>query len=301
MITIGEMNKLTILKIKGKKCFLDGEKYGEIFIRAKEVPEGSREGDRIEVFIYSSNDGFAATVKKPYATLNEFAYLKIVSETDIGLFLDWGIDKDLYLPKRYIQNNSDIKTYKGKGRKSPMLQEGDNIIIYVIKDTSSDGIIATTEIDKYIIREVAALEANDEVDLFVYKFTDLGANVIIDNKFKGIIYHNEIFSPLNKGDRIRGYIKKIRDDGKIDVSLVKQGFLESNIIAENKIIKTLTDNNGFLPIHDKSRPEEIRDIFHISKKSFKKASGTLYKKKIILIKDNGIKLLKTDKSSSFSE
>ena len=132
---------------------------------------------------------------------------------------------------------------------------------------------------------------NEEADMLVYKFTDLGANVIINNRYRGVIYRNEIFSPIKVGDRFRGYIKKLRDDGRVDASLEKQGFTESNVIAEKKIIKSLELNNGFLPLHDKSSPDEIKEILHISKKSFKRASGTLYRKKKINIEDNGIRLI----------
>ena len=297
MITIGKINTLKVLQIKGKKCFLDGENYGQIFMRSAELPEGTLVGENVEVFIYSSNDGFAATRKTPHALLGEFACLEVVSSTDIGVFLDWGIEKDLYLPIRYIKDKAPVMTYKGKGRgtETSLPEKGDKLIIYVIPDPTSDGVIATTEISKYIVEEAEGLEANEEVDLFVYKFTDLGANVIINNKFRGIIYRNELFSKLEKGDRVKGYIKKVRDDGKVDVSLIKQGFLEANEIAENKIINTLKDKNGFLPLCDKSTPEEIKNILHISKKSFKRAAGTLYKKKIIAIEEKGIRLTGEEK------
>ena len=295
MITIGNMNTLKISQKKAKKCFLDGGKLGEIFIRSRELPDGASVGDDVEVFIYSSVDGLAATTTKPHALLGEFAYLKVVSATEIGIFLDWGIDKDLYLPKRYIQDTG-TNTYRGKGKSTDnsLPEEGDKLIVYVMEDPTSDGVIATTEINKYIEEEAEGLEANEEVDLFVYKFTDLGANVIINNKFRGVIYHNEIFSKLEKGDRIKGFIKKVRDDGKVDVSLIKQGFLESNVIAENKIIKALELKNGFLPLHDKSSPDEIKNILHMSKKSFKRASGTLYKRKKIIIEESGIRLAEKD-------
>jgi predicted RNA-binding protein (virulence factor B family) len=299
MITIGKMNTLKISQKKAKKCFLDGEKLGEIFIRSKELQKGASVGDEVEVFIYSSSDGLAATTTKPHALLGEFAYLKVVSASEIGIFLDWGIDKDLYLPKRYIQDIAP-STYRGKGKSTDdsLPIEGDKLIVYVMADPTSDGVIATTEINNHIIEEAEGLEANEEVDLFVYKYTDLGANVIINNKFRGVIYHNEIFSKLDIGDRIKGYIKKVRDDGKVDVSLVKQGFLESNSIAENKIIKALEIVNGFLQLHDKSSPDEIKNILHMSKKSFKRATGTLYKRKKISIEENGIRLIE-DKPATY--
>ena len=295
MIKIGKINTLKVLQIKGKKCFLEGGDYGNIFIRSRELPEGTAVGGDVEVFVYSSSDGLAATTSKPYALLDEFACLKVVSVTEIGVFLDWGIDKDLFMPRRYVQSSGG-NTWRGKGTSGPELpSEGDKLIIRLIPDPTSDGVIATTEISKYIVEEAEGLEANEEVDLFVYKFTDLGANVIIKNKFRGIIYRNELFSKLEKGDKVKGYIKKVRDDGKVDVSLIKQGFLESNEIAENKIINTLKDKNGFLPLYDKSTPEEIKNILHISKKSFKRAAGTLYKKKIITIEEKGIRLTGEEK------
>ncbi len=293
MIKTGKMNKLKVVQIKGKKCFLDGEEHGNIFIRSSELPEGTLAGSAVDVFLYSSNDGLAATTKKPYAQLGEFGYLEVVSVSEFGAFLDWGIDKDLFLPKRYF-STSAAATWKGKGKTSDQPQKGDRLLIYVIEDPSSDGVIATTETGKYIENRAEGLEMNEEADMLVYKFTDLGANVIINNRYRGVIYRNEIFSPIKVGDRFRGYIKKLRDDGRVDASLEKQGFTESNVIAEKKIIKSLELNNGFLPLHDKSSPDEIKEILHISKKSFKRASGTLYRKKKINIEDNGIRLIQPD-------
>ena len=296
MITIGKINKLTIAQIKGKKCFLDGgEKYGEIFIRARDLPKGTLTGSSIDAFIYSSNDGICATVKKPYAQLGEFAFLEVVSVSEFGAFLDWGIDKDLFLPKRYFQSPT-AATWRGKGKTHGLPSAGDKLLIRVIEDPSSDGVIATTEISKYIEDEAEGLEQNDEAEMLVYKFTSLGANVIINNRYRGIIYQNEIFSPLKRGDRFTGYIKKIRDDGRIDASLVKQGFTEANDVAEKKILKSLELNEGFLSLHDKSTPDEIKKILHISKKSFKRAAGTLYRKKKIIIEEKGIRLAEEDQS-----
>ena len=296
MITIGKINRLKISQLKGKKCFLDGgEEYGEIFVRARDLPKGTLAGSFIDAFIYSSSDGVCATVKKPYAQLGEFAYLEVVSVSEFGAFLDWGIDKDLYLPKRYYQS-STAAVYKGKGKTENLPAAGERLLIRVIEDPSADGVIATTEISKYIENEAAGLEQNDEADMLVYKFTNLGANVIINNRYRGIIYQNEIFSPLKIGDRFTGYIKKIRDDGRIDASLVKQGFTEANDLAEKKIIKSLELNNGYLSLHDKSSPDEIKEILHISKKSFKRASGTLYKKKQIIIEEKGIRLAGEDQT-----
>ena len=294
MIIIGKINKLKISQIKGKKCFLDGgEEYGEIFVRARDLPKGTLTGSIIDVFIYSSNDGIHATVKKPYAQLGEFAYMEVVSVSEFGAFLDWGIDKDLFLPRRYFKS-STAATWRGKGKTETLPSTGDRLLVRVIEDPSSNGVIATTEISKYIETKAEGLEQNDEADMLVYKFTSLGANVIINNKYRGIIYQNEIFSPLEKGDKFTGYIKKLRDDGRIDASLVKQGFTEANAVAEKKIIKTLELNEGFLALHDKSSPDEIKELLHISKKSFKRATGTLYRKKKISIEKKGIRLTEED-------
>ncbi len=167
MITIGKINKLKITRLKGKKCFLDGgEKYGEIFIRARDLPKGTLSGSTIEAFIYSSNDGICATAKKPYAQLGEFAHLEVVSVSEFGAFLDWGIDKDLFLPSRYYQSKNSA-TWKGRGKNLP--QVGDKLVIRVIKDPSSDGVIATTDISKYIENKAEGLEQNDEADMLVYQ------------------------------------------------------------------------------------------------------------------------------------
>ena len=296
MITIGKINKLKISQIKGKKCFIDGgEEYGEIFVRARDLPKGTLAGNIIDVFIYSSNDGIHATVKKPLAQLGEFAFMEVVSVSEFGAFLDWGIDKDLFLPKRYFKTGS-TSTWRGKGKTDDLPSVGEKLLVRVIEDPSSKGVIATTEISNYIENVAEGLEQNEEADMLVYKFTNLGANVIINNRYRGVIYQNEIFSPLEKGDRFTGYIKKLRDDGRIDASLVKQGFTEANAVAEKKVIKTLELKGGYLALNDKSSPDEIKEILHISKKSFKRATGTLYKKKKIIIEEKGIRLAEEDQT-----
>ena len=284
MLKTGEINILKIAEISGKMCFLDGGEEGLVFFPVKELPPGSEEGDEIEVFVYCEKEGLAATRKKPLAYAGEFAFLEVKSVTDFGIFLDWGIDKDLYMPNRLYE-----KSYYRKKQ----LTRGDKIIVYITRDATSPGVIASPFIEKHLEKETGELEVNDEVDILVYRFSDIGANVIINNRFHGILYYNEIFSPLSAGDRRKGYIKKIRTDGLVDASLQKQGFTASNIDSEETILRELERNSGFLPIHDKSTPDEIKKHLKMSKKSFKKAAGTLYRKKIIIIEEEGIRL--TDK------
>ena len=287
MLNIGKMNTLKIAEVIGNKCYLDGGEEGDIFIPKKEIPAGSKEGDTIEVFVYSEKNGLAATKKKPFVFVNEFAFLSVNAVTEFGIFLDWGLDKDLYMPNRFFENTDHRNSYNDN-QDTPSV--GNKLIVYLIPDKNTQGIIATTEVEKYLENETGELEAGDVVDLLVYKFSDLGANVIINNRYHGILYYNEIFTPLKAGDRTIGFIKKIRTDGLVDAALQRQGFLDSNLDTEDIILDILKKNRGFIPLHDKSSPEDIKKLLKISKKNFKKAVGTLYRKRIITLEENGIRL-----------
>jgi predicted RNA-binding protein (virulence factor B family) len=231
--------------------------------------------DEITVFVYNdSEDRPVATTETPYIVRNEFAYLEVKEVNEQGAFLDWGLLKDLFVPFR---------------EQPDRMREGEKYIVFLYLDHQTNRLIASAKINKYVDNERLLVEENDEVDLLVWERTDLGYNVIINQYHKGLIYHNEIFKNFSVGDQLKGYIKKIREENKIDVSLEKQGVDRFEPLAQ-RIIDTLKANDGFLPIHDGSSPEEISSQLEMSKKNFKKTIGNLYKKGILNMEENGIRL-----------
>jgi hypothetical protein len=276
MAQIGKLNHLEVLKEVDFGIYLDGGDLGEILMPKRYVPEGTMPGDILEAFIYlDSEDRLLATTEKPLAMVEEFALLEVVSVAPVGAFLNWGLPKDLFVPFRE--------------QRKPM-EVGQKYLVYVYLDTDTKRIAASSKIEHYLDNIPVDYDENEEVDLIIVNETDLGYNAIIDNCHLGILYKNEVFQPLISGDRIPGFIKKIRTDGKIDLCLQKAGYEKISSFAD-QIIFALEKNNGFLPLTDKSSPEEIYRMFKISKKNFKSAVGALYKKRIITLEENGIRLL----------
>lgn len=276
MAEIGKLNKLYVVKEVDFGIYLDGGELGEILMPKRYVPEGTQPEDTIEAFIYlDSEDRLVATTEKPYAMVEEFALLEAVSITPVGAFLSWGLPKDLFVPFREQRQE---------------MEEGKKYLVYVYLDQNSKRIAASSKIESYLDNIPVDYDVDEEVDLIIVNETDLGFNAIIDNSHLGILYKNEVFQPLNPGDKIQGYIKKIRTDGKIDLCLQKAGYEKISSYVD-KIIVELQKNKGFLPLNDKSTPEDIYKIFRISKKNFKAAIGALYKKRFIAIEESGIRLL----------
>jgi len=276
MAQIGKLNQLEVLKELDFGIYLDGGELGEILMPKRYVPEGTMLGDYIEAFIYlDSEDRLIATTEKPLAQVEEFALLEVVSVAPVGAFLNWGLPKDLFVPFRE--------------QRKPM-EVGEKYLVYVYLDTNTKRIAASSKIESYLDNIPVDYDENEEVDLIIINQTDLGYNAIVDNCHIGILYKNEVFQELNPGDRVQGYIKKIRPDGKIDLRLDKVGYEKIGGLAD-LIISKLNQNNGFLPFTDKSSPEEIYRAFKVSKKNFKAAVGALYKQRLIALEQNGIRLL----------
>lgn len=276
MTEIGKVNHLEVVKEVDFGIYLDGGDLGEILMPKRYVPEGTQPEDTIDAFIYlDSEDRLVATTEKPLAMVEEFALLEVVSVTQVGAFLNWGLPKDLFVPFRE--------------QRQPM-EEGKKYLVYVYVDTNTKRIAASSKIEQYLDNIPVDYDVDEEVDLIIVNETDLGYNAIIDNSHLGVIFKNEAFQPLNPGDKIQGFIKKIRTDGKIDLCLQKSGYEKISSFAD-KIISELEKAKGFLPLTDKSSPEEIYKIFKFSKKNFKAAIGALYKKRMITLEENGIRLL----------
>lgn len=277
MLKIGDYNELEAVKEIDFGIYL-GSDEGEILLPKKYVPEGLALGDKINVFIYKdSEDRLIATTIEPKARVGDIAYLEVKDTNRYGAFLDWGLEKDLLVPF----SEQKIK-----------MTDGNKYFVKVYFDEESKRVAATSKINKHIIKEAYDLNEGEEVDLLAYKFTELGVSVIINNKYMGIVYNNDIFIKIDIGDKLKGYISKIREDGKIDVSIRKRGF--SKVVdSKDVILKKLQEANGFLPLTDKTSPQVIEEALEMSKSAFKKGIGMLYKQRRIEITDSGIRL--TDK------
>ena len=272
---LGEYNTLQIARTTNVGLFLtDGNQ--DVLLPKKYVPKNYEVNDEITVFLYLDHEErLVATTLEPKIYLNEFALLKVNYSNEFGAFMDWGLEKDLFVP------------FREQARK---MEAGKRYLVYMYLDEKTNRLVGSSKLNQFLDRHPFNLETGEEVDLIVSHITDLGINVIINEQYKGLLYKNEVFEDLRTGDRIIGYIKTIRPDGKIDVSRNKPGYakVEKNAAI---ILDELQRNNGFLGIHDKSHPEEIKTILGMSKKTFKQTVGTLYKQKQITIKDDGIYLL----------
>lgn len=274
MVALGDYNELEIIKQVDFGVYLDSED-GEILLPQKYLPEDYRVGDLLRVFVYrDSEDRIIATTQQPKAKVGDFAALEVKQTSNYGAFLDWGLEKDLFVP---FQNQRD------------KMQAGRKYVVYVYLDENSDRIVATAKYEKYLDKNPADLREGDEVDLLVAGYSDLGVKVIINNRYQGILYKNEVFRQLNLGDKTIGYIRKIREDQKIDVSLQRSGYAEVPDAAE-QILQKLKAAGGKLPLSDNSSPEAIYEILGMSKKTFKKALGSLYRNGSIILKPDSIAL-----------
>jgi len=275
MITIGKFNDLRIVAKNSDGLSLsDGER--EILLPYLDVPKNAELGDILKVFVYVNKDGnTVATTQQAFAEVDDFAYLTVVDSSEDGAYLDLGIGKDIYVPVRE--------------QKRPM-HKGEGYVVYIYLDESNQRLLASSRLDKFIDEEQFDFDEGDEVSLLICDKTDLGFNAIINNINIGLLYHNELFANLQPGDQRKGWIKKIRIEGKIDLSLQPLGY--SHILdTKDVILKELRENGGVILLGDKSTPDEIYDYFQISKSAFKKAIGGLYKERIITIGDHQIKIV----------
>ncbi len=276
MIELGNYNKLKILRSTRIGLFLGDGEGTEVLLPNKYVPSDFKIDDELEVFCYlDNNERPIATTLKPYIVRNSFAYLKVVEVGAYGAFLDWGLEKHLLVPFR---------------EQAQRMEPGKKYVVHCYLDEESFRLTASSKINRFLSNEGVNFEINQEVDALVSRKTPLGWEVIIAHKHKGLIFENEVFKPIAIGDQVKAYIKNIRQDSKIDVALQPLGAKMLEPTAE-MIFQTLQENDGFLALHDKSSPEEIQKVLHLSKKSFKKAIGTLYREKRIMIEDDGIRLV----------
>ena len=276
MIKIGEDNILKVLRETSVGLFLGDEEGNDVLLPNKYVEEDFKIDDEIKVFIYKdSEDRIIATTLAPKIKLGEFAYLKAKASTSFGTFMDWGLEKDLLVPFR--QQASEIEA-------------GRWYVVYMYLDTETNRLVGSTRTNSFLEDENVDLQEGDKVDILITSISEMAVSLIVNNRYKGLAYTNETFKKVKPGERHFAYVKKIREDNKLDISFHKQGYKEVESSSVN-ILEKLTLNNGFLPLNDKSTPEAILEFLEMSKKTFKKAIGTLYKQKIITIEEKGISLI----------
>nr|WP_294786483.1 S1-like domain-containing RNA-binding protein [uncultured Flavobacterium sp.] len=283
MLEIGKYNTLTILRDTQVGLFLgdpenDPEGIHDVLLPNKYVPKVFEIGEELIVFVYLDHEQRpVATTLVPYILLNEFALLRVNYINNVGAFMDWGMEKDILVP------------FKEQAR--PM-EKGKRYLVYLYMDKQTNRLVASSKTNQFLNNDNLTVEKGEEVDLIVSHITDMGINVIINEQHKGLLYKDEVYDDaIRTGDRMRGYIKNIRPDNKIDVAIQAQGFESIEPNAE-KILSELRASRGFLRLNDNSHPEDIKTVLKMSKKSFKKAIGSLYKEKLIEIKEDGIYLVK---------
>ena len=276
MLEIGKQQTLEVIRDTAPGLFLSDSEGNEILLPGKYIPEGTKPGDLIDVFIYKdSEDRLVATTLTPLIALHQFAYLNVAEVNNYGAFLDWGLDKHLFVP------------FRGQGKK---MMSGKSYLVYMYLDEQTQRLVASGKISHYVDNTQLTVKEGEEVDIIVWEPTDIGIKVIINQKHHGLVYDNEVFTPLWPGDMRKGYIRQIREDNKIDVLMQKPGY-EQIEPESQKVLDLLVSSGGTLHLHDKSEPEEIYRQLGMSKKSFKKAIGLLYRKKKIVILEDGIQLI----------
>jgi predicted RNA-binding protein (virulence factor B family) len=277
MIEQGKEIELKIAKRATFGLYLADDSGEEVLLPNKYCTEEMKPGDTTRVFVYKDSEGKkVATTLTPKIFIHEFALLKVSAVTGVGAFLDWGLEKELMVPFREQKQKMEVDRW---------------YIVNLDLDKKSDRLYASNRVERFLQNDQISVKEGDEVDLVVMQKTDLGYSVIVNHKHKGLIFDNEIFQEIRVGDRLKGYVKKVRDDNKIDISIQAIGFRNVNDSNSELIYKTLIENNGFLAITDKSSPDDIYTQFGISKKAFKKSLGALYKQKKVDIQPDGIKLI----------
>jgi uncharacterized protein len=279
MLQIGKTNTLKVLRHTSVGAYLGDDENAEILLPKKYVKGTMNVGDEVDVFVYKdSEDRIISTTEEPYAEVGQFALLKAVSVGKVGAFLDWGLEKDLLVP------------FKEQRHK---MFEGFEYVVFVYLDKASQRLVASSKLNRFFEVNDIKLEQGQEVDLLVYDESDLGYSCVINNAYKGLIYANDVYQEIKIGDFLKGYVKLIRPDKLVDISLQPVGF--KNVLSStDMILEYLKEHEGFLDLHDKSSPEEIEKRFNMSKATFKKSIGILYRQRKVVLKDDGVHLAKEE-------
>lgn len=275
-IKLGDYNRLTIVKEVDFGMYLDGGDEGEILLPKRYVPENCKPGDELEVFLYLDQDErLIATTQQPLAKVGEFACLEVAWVNQYGAFLNWGLMKDLFCPFHEQKQRMEI---------------GNRYVVAVFIDEESYRIAASAKVEHFFATNFPPYQPGEKVDLLVWQTTDLGFKVIIDNAYPGLVYRSQVFKSIRIGDCLQGYIMGVRPDGKIDVSLQPHGRQQTTDFAET-LLQYLKDHDGFCELGDKSDVQDIKHRFEVSKKVYKKAIGDLYRRRLITLEDDGIRLV----------
>ena len=274
-IKLGKYNQLEVVKSVDFGVYLNGGDDGEILLPTRYVPENCRPGDVLNVFIYLDNEErLIATTLQPYVQVGEFACLEVAWVNEYGAFLDWGLMKDLFVPFR---------------EQKMKMQKGHRYVVHAHLDEDSYRIMASAKIERYLSKDMPSYQPGEEVEIMVWQKTDLGYKVIVDNRFGGLVYQREIFQTLEPGMKMQAFVRQVREDGKIDLTLQKDGFQKVDDFS-SVLLQYIKDQGGHTAFNDKSAAEDIYETFGVSKKTFKKAVGDLYKKRLILLVEDGIRL-----------
>ncbi|WP_299896168.1 S1-like domain-containing RNA-binding protein [uncultured Aquimarina sp.] len=276
MLKLGEYNTLEFVRERDQGVYLSDDEGNEVLLPNKYVPNQFMIRDEIKVFVYLDHEErIVATTLEPFATVNSFAYLKCTTVSEIGAFMDWGLEKELFVPFR---------------EQASKMRVGSWYLVYVYLDKETNRLVGSSKTNRFLDNSLVLLSSYDEVDLIASHPSPHGWNMIVNQKYLGLVYQDEIFQKLTTGDRLKGFVKKVRPDGKIDLTLQRHGYRSIEPNAE-QILKELKLQGGFIDLNDKSDPDDIKEVFQLSKKSFKKAIGSLYKAKKIIIEKEGIRLV----------
>ncbi|MBR8706584.1 CvfB family protein [Bacteroides pyogenes] len=274
-IELGRFNELEVVKQVDFGMYLDGGEEGEILLPARYVPEGCKVGDRLNVFLYLDMDErLVATTLTPLVQVGQFAYLEVAWVNQFGAFLNWGLMKDLFVPF---------------GEQKMKMQVGRKYMIHAHLDEESYRIVASAKVERYLSKEMPEYQPGEEVEILIWQKTDLGYKAIIEHQHSGLLYENEVFTTLEAGRKMRAFVKQVRDDGKIDLMLQKPGLGKVDDFAKT-LLEHIRENGGRISLNDKSPADEIYETFGVSKKTFKKGVGDLYKKRLISLQEDGITL-----------
>jgi hypothetical protein len=273
---IGKTNTLRVARLTDFGYFLEDDEQNEVLLPNAYVPKDIEVETKIDVFVYKDSENrIVATTLKPFAEIDQFAYLKVKQVTKVGAFMDWGLAKDLMVP--FAEQTEEMI-------------EGRSYLVFIFEDEFTERIVGSCKENEFIFFDEIDVAEGDEVDLLLYRQTDLGMNAIINNKFSGLIFQSNIHKPIKPGEKIKGWVKKVREDGKIDLLLEPMGYKNVIDINANAIIESLNENNGFLALTDKSDPAEIKKKLGLSKKAFKRGVGYLLKNDQIELSAEGVKL-----------
>lgn len=277
-IELGKFNQLEVVKEVDFGMYLDGGEEGEILLPTRYVPDDCRIGDLLNVFLYLDIDErLIATTLTPYVQVGQFACLEVAWVNEYGAFLNWGLMKDLFVPFR---------------EQKMKMQVGNKYVVYAYVDEESFRIVASAKVERYLSKEIAEYAQDEEVGILVWQKTDLGFKAIIDNEYSGLLYDNEVFQDLRTGMTLKAYVKQVREDGKIDLMLQKPGFEKIDDFSKT-LLEYIQEHGGQINLNDKSPADDIYEMFGVSKKTFKKGVGDLYRKRLIILQEKGITLAKS--------